>query len=213
MRRSHIRAIIALQAVLLLTGAQLSYAQTKAAAKTVRYAVAPQGNEVRFRVREQLARIDFPSDAVGTSTNIQGGIVVNDKGVIVKEQSRFIIDLASLKTDSDRRDNFVRRRTLQTEQFPNAEFVPTQIKNLRFPLPTAGDVAFQLIGDLTIRGVTRPVTWDVTAKVANGSISGEARTQLKFADLQLEKPKVMSVLSVDDDIRLEYTFLLTPAPQ
>jgi polyisoprenoid-binding protein YceI len=87
-------------------------------------------------------------------------------------------------------------------------FVPKQLRNLRFPLPESGDVAFQMLGDLTIRGVTKPVTWDVTAKIAQGSISGEAKTSFTFVDFELEKPRVRSVLSVNDEIGLEYTFFL-----
>jgi polyisoprenoid-binding protein YceI len=65
-----------------------------------------------------------------------------------------------------------------------------------------------MLGDLTIRGVTKPVTWDVTAKIAQGSISGEAKTSFTFVDFELGKPRVRSVLSVNDEIGLEYTFFL-----
>ena len=57
--------------------------------------------------------------------------------------SRFVIDLASLTSDKEMRDNFIRRRTLQTEQHPSATFVPTEVKNLKFPLPKSGEVKFQ----------------------------------------------------------------------
>ena len=194
-------------AMLLLAGGDLG-AQT---ASITRLVVAPHGNEARYRVREQLAGIDFPSDAVGATSAVTGGLAFDASGAVVRDQSRFTIDLSTLKTDSDRRDNYVRRNTLQTEQHAQAVFVPTQVRGLRFPLAAAGDVAFQLIGDLTIRGVTRPVTWDVSATISNGSLSGEAKTQFTFADFELTKPRVRSVLSVDDDIRLEYTFFLIPA--
>lgn len=196
----------ALGAVLLAAAAGPAAAQS-----VTRYMVAPQGNEARYLVREQLARLDFPNDAVGKTSGITGALVLDEKGNPVKEQSHFTIDMTTLKTDSDRRDNYVRRNTLQTEQHPTAVFVPSGFRNLTFPLPQAGDVAFQMLGDLTIRGVTRPVVWEVVAKTANGSISGEAKTKFTFADFEITKPRVGSVLSVDDDIRLEYTFFLVPA--
>lgn len=177
----------------------------------IRLAVAADGNEARYRVREQLASIDFPSDAVGKTAGVQGQLVLEADGRVVRDSSRFVIDLAGMATDSERRDNFVRRNTLETETHPTAVFVPTQIQGLAFPLPAMGDVAFRMVGELTIKGVTKPTTWDVTAHVMNGSVSGEAKTSFTFDDFQLTKPRVRSVLSVNDDIRLEYTFRLVPS--
>ena len=204
------RSAVCLAAILSL-GFGVDSVSAQAANGVTRYVLAPQGNEARYRVREQLAGIDFPSDAVGRTAAISGGIVLDANGGIVKDQSKFTINLATLATDSDRRDNYVRRNTLQTARHPDAVFAPTELKGLRFPLPESGDVTFQMVGDLTIRGVTRPVTWDVTAKVANGSIQGDAKTTFTFAQFEMTKPSVRSVLSVEDEIRLEYTFFLVPA--
>jgi len=191
-------------ALLLLSASTAAHAQS-------RFILAAQGNEARYLVREQLVGRDLPNDAIGKTNLIEGGIAIDAAGNIVKEGSSFTIDMASLTTDSNRRDNFVRRNTLQTEQHPKAVFVPTSFRNLTFPLPAAGDLTFQMLGDLTIRGVTRPVTWDVTAKVANGALTGEAKTKFTFDEFQITKPRVGSVLSVDDEIRLEYSFFLIPA--
>ncbi|HSJ06814.1 MAG TPA: YceI family protein [Longimicrobiales bacterium] len=177
-----------------------------AAQEAGRYVVAPAGNEARYLVREQLARINFPSDAVGTTTGVEGAITVDGAGRI-GAGSGFTIDLASLASDSDRRDNYVRRNTLQTDEHPSAVFVPTAFSGLAFPLQ-AGEAAFRITGDLTIRGVTRPVTWDVTARTAGDGITGTARTSFTFEDFSLDKPRVASVLSVADEIRLEYEFSL-----
>ena len=38
----------------------------------VRYTVATDGNEARYRVREQLLHHDMPNDAVGKTTAISG---------------------------------------------------------------------------------------------------------------------------------------------
>ena len=123
----------------------------------VRLVTAPEGNVARYRVREQLARLDFPNDAVGETSSISGALVLDEDGSVVAAESRFEVDLRTLKSDSDRRDNYIRRRTLQTEQYPMAVFVPTAIRGAPSPLPTAGEFSFELDGELTIRG-TRAVT-------------------------------------------------------
>jgi polyisoprenoid-binding protein YceI len=193
----------------LLLAASANPVAAQAADDRMRLTVAAEGNEARFRVREQLARIDFPSDAVGTTSNVTGALVLEADGRVVREASRFTIDMASLTTDSQRRDNYIRRRTLATDTFATAVFVPTELRGLAFPLRD-GEHTFQLVGDLTIRDATRPTTWDVTARVADGVVTGLAKTSFTFADFQMTKPRVGSVLSVEDEIRVEYDFRLVP---
>lgn len=177
-------------------------------AQQVEYRVVAEGNEARYRVREQLAGFDLPSDAVGTTTVVTGAIVIDADGKVVKESSKFTIDLTTLKTDSDMRDNYVRRNTLQTAEHASAVFVPTELRGVTFPLAATGDLTFQMVGELTLREVTKPVTWEVTAKVDGGTITGQAKTQFTFADFEMTKPSVRRVLSVNDEIRLEYDFRL-----
>ncbi len=127
------------------------------------FVVGPDGNEARYRVREQLARISFPSDAVGSTRRVQGQIVFDDAGRILTDVSRFVVDLTNLQTDQDRRDNYVRRNTLATDSFPTLTLVPRQLVGVPFPLPTSGGRTFRVVTDMTVRGVTRTVIWDVTA--------------------------------------------------
>lgn len=168
------------------------------------------GNEARYRVREQLARLAFPSDAVGKTSAVTGALVVTRDGTIDRARSRFIVDLRTLATDQARRDNYVRRNTLQTDSFPTMEFVPEAAVGLVRPFPRTGAATFQLTGDLTLHGVTRPSTWHVVAQFADTAITGTASTRFTFGDFNLAIPRVGLVLSVEDDIRVEYDFRLVP---
>lgn len=116
-----------------------------------------------------------------------------------------------MKSDSERRDGFIQRRTLETEQYPTATLVPTGARGLPNPLPKSGSFSFELDGDLTVHGTTRPTIWQVTAQATDSGYVGTAKTHFPFGDFGLEQPKVMVVLSVEDDIRLEYDFHLIPA--
>ena len=181
--------------------------------RATRYVVAATGNEARYRVREQLARVDFPSDAVGKTNQVTGAIVIGADGRIVRDGSSVTVDLASIQSDNQRRDGFVRRNTLQTDSFPKAVFVPTSAQGLPATLPATGEITFQLTGDLTIHGVTRPTTWQVrAARSASGAVTGTATTSFPFGDFNMTIPKVGMVLSVDDNIALEYDFTFEPQP-
>ena len=75
-------------------------------------------------------------------------------------------------------------------------------------MPQSGTASFELIGDLTVRDVTRRVTWEATATFNGPDANVQAKTAFRFADFGLTIPRVSSVLSVEDNIRLEADFLL-----
>ncbi len=175
---------------------------------TTRFEVAASGNEARYKVREQLAGVDFPNDAIGVTPAVSGQVVIDDTGAVVADQSIITIDLRPLKSDKDRRDGYVQRRLLNTEEFPDATLRVTGINGTPSPLPTSGSFNFSLTGDLTLRGVTRPTTWAVTATATPTGYTGSATTSFTFADFEMTKPRVAVVLSVEDTIALEYDFTL-----
>jgi polyisoprenoid-binding protein YceI len=177
-----------------------------AATGQIRLVLDPANSEARYQAREQLANLTLPSDAIGTTKDISGTIVVNLDGTIVSQASKFVVDLTSLTSDKAQRDRFIQRNTLQTDTYPTAEFVPTQAIGLPSPLPTSGPVTFQLAGDLTVHGVTHPTTWDVTAQIADQSLTGSASTSVTFEDFGMTQPKVPVVLSVEDNLKLIVDF-------
>ena len=103
----------------------------------------------------------------------------------------------------------IRSSTLST----TATFVPRSATGLPAAAlaRTPGEYTFALLGDLTVRGVTRPSTWQVKARLApSGEVTGTATTSFTFAEFGMTIPKVAVVLSVDDLIKLEYDFALVP---
>jgi polyisoprenoid-binding protein YceI len=120
------------------------------------------------------------------------------------------VNVGSLKSDRERRDGYVRGRVLETDQYPTVEFIPTGFRGLPKTLPTSGSHTFDVIGNLTVHGVTRPTTWRVTAEPKNGQVIGSAYTLFTFSDFNMPQPRVPIVLSVADTIRLEYDFTLVP---
>lgn len=175
-----------------------------------RFELAPSGNEARYRVREQFAGVSLPNDAVGTTSAITGGLVLSATGVVVSDQSRFVVDLRTLASDSESRDRAIQTRVLETATFPHIELTIQELRGLPFPLPASGDLTFELIGELALHGQKQPSTWHVTAKAADGGISGRATTSFAFGDFGMPVPTSFRVLSVEDRVRLEYDFHLRP---
>lgn len=224
MRSSSLRRVTFLVALL---SANAVLAQTKASAsktsktsttsKTasakparLHYTVAAVGNEARYRVREQLAGFDLPNDAVGVTKDITGRLVVDADGKIVRDSSKIVVQVTSLKSDKSRRDGYIQRATLQTATFPEVELAPVSFDGINAPLPANGSKTFSLVGDLTVHGVTHPTTWQVTAHADGNDIVGTATTAFTFKDFELAQPHVPIVLSVADTIKLEYDFRFAP---
>jgi len=172
--------------------------------------VAPAGNEVRYRVREQLAGFDLPNDAVGKTAAVTGGVTFDAKGAVVPAASKFEVNVEGLTSDRSRRDGYVRARVLETAQYPTVTLAPTAVAGLTWPLPTSGSRTFQLTGDLTVHGTTHPTTWNVTATFNGSDVTGTAITGFTFGDFGLTQPRVPIVLSVADSIHLEYEFHFVP---
>src|SRR6476660_1730884 len=145
----------------------VSSAQAQAAGKskpvtpasTLRFVVAPSGNEARYRVREQLAGFDLPKDAIGATNDVTGRIVIGPDGNVVKESSKVTIELSTLKSDQGRRDNYLRRSTLETSKYPQAELVPVALEGLLLPIAPGSSQTFSVGADLSINNETHPPKW------------------------------------------------------
>lgn len=173
-----------------------------------------EGTKARYKVREQLAGISFPSDAVGTTESVTGTIVLNPDGSIDASRSKLTVDLRTLKSDQQMRDGYIQSRTLETEKFPTIEFVPRRAVGLPVPLPAGmqAQAGFQLIGDLTLHGVTSEATWNVVATFGNELVAGRATTTLQFPTFNMSKPTLARIISVDDKIELEIEFKCKRGP-
>src|SRR5215204_175691 len=72
---------------------------------------------VGYRVKEQLAFLNSPNEAVGRTKAVTGTMEVAGDTV---EQVRIEADLTQLTSDESRRDNAIRQRGLESDQFPTA---------------------------------------------------------------------------------------------
>ena len=162
-----------------------------------------EGSVARYSVTEQLARLSSPIDAVGETGDVQGAIAFDADGSVDPARSVITVAVAGLTSDEDRRDGYVRNNTLSTSQFPSVELAVTAVEGLDWPFPDSGQTTFQLIGDLTIREATAPVTWNVEAQATDGVVTGQARTVITFDQFDLSKPSLAFIVSVEDEIRLE----------
>ena len=167
-------------------------------------------SKTTIRVREVLAETRAPGDAVLTVTGMKGSFTLNTDGTF-SASSKITADLATISSDSGIRDRFVRDTTLDVRRFPTAEFVPARAMGLALPLPASGDLTFRIEGKMTVHGTTKDVTFAVKAARTGTRLTATATAEpaWTFADFGLSIPRVSSVLSVEDEIRLEIALVAT----
>ena len=161
-----------------------------------------------YRVTEQLARLSYPIDAVGYTQEISGSIYIDKNGKPTSD-SLIHINLSSIKSDETRRDDYLRGNSLETDKFPDAYFLVKDLKNLNISDLTSltqNEIKFQMIGDLTIHGVTKSKIWNVEAKTELGSLKGKASMSFPFSDFDMNIPSLFFIISVEDNITLELDF-------
>ncbi|HEB84286.1 MAG TPA: polyisoprenoid-binding protein [Bacteroidetes bacterium] len=104
---------------------------------------------IRFRTKHLMV-----VDVWGKFNTFSGTITYDPKD-ITKSKVDVTIDVASVDTDNEKRDNHLRSADFfDAENYPKMTFVSKKIEK-------AGAGKLKIIGDLTIRGVTREVTLDV----------------------------------------------------
>lgn len=123
-----------------------------AAHGTTTWQYDPTHSTVEFAVRHLMI-----STVKGHFPEVTAAITV-DESDPASQRLTATIQVASIDTRQPDRDKHLRSADFfDAEKYPTITFIGTRIEG-----EVTGD--FKLIGDLTIRGTTRPITLDVTAE-------------------------------------------------
>lgn len=117
---------------------------------------------------EFIAKHMMVTNVRGRFTNFSGDAHLDEEH---PEQSRVdvTIDLASLTTGAEARDNHLRSADFfDVAEYPTATFHSTKVER-------RGEDRLLVTGDLTIRGITKPVTLDVTVEGKFKDMQGKER--------------------------------------
>lgn len=162
------------------------------------------GSFAGFRVEEELSGIGSTT-AVGRTGDVAGTMTIEDDTVTV---ATFTVDLTTIVTDRDRRDDRV-QDALDTDRFREAMFELTEPIDLPADAESGAEIAVDAVGELTIHGVTNPVTIPLEAKLTGNTVVVVGSVELTFSDYGIDAPRAPIVLSVDDHAVLELQLLLT----
>jgi polyisoprenoid-binding protein YceI len=133
-------------------------------AVATRWVIDTAHSEVQFKVKHLVI-----ATVTGQFNQFSGEVHANDD--FSEIDARFEAQVASISTNNEMRDNHLKSEEFfAADQYPTLTFVSTGVRR-------RSDEKFILNGDLTIRGVTKPVALDV---VSYGTVT-DAYGQTKAA--------------------------------
>jgi polyisoprenoid-binding protein YceI len=141
------------------------------------------GSEAGYRVDEIL--FGQHHTAVGRTTKVSGSLLISGDVVAA---GAFSVDMASVKSDQISRDVQFRDYILSTDKYPHATFRLTRPIELA-SIPAPGQVlTATATGDLTLRGVTRPINFPVHAERTATGIDVNAEIPVTFSTWHIPNP-------------------------
>jgi polyisoprenoid-binding protein YceI len=158
------------------------------------------GTWAGYRFDEELGGIGA-NTAVGRTPEVTGTMTVEGEQVTEAEVE---VDMTTLQSDEDRRDNAIRDRGLQTDRFPTGTFRLTEPLDLPEGVDSGEQVSTSATGELTLHGVTNPVTLEVEATLRDDAAVIVGSAPVSMSDFDIEPPTNAFVLSVNDTGEFEF---------
>ncbi len=160
-------------------------------------------SEATFSVGEVLAGVSIPNyEAVLRTTGLAGEVRL-DGG-----ESLVTVDLHSMMSDKPFRDRYIESR-----MFPGQPSAGVAFGDLT-PLPdgfaNGDEVTTEVSGTLTINGMDVPLTFEVTARDDGDKVFVLGRSMFTWDQIGEPVPTARSVVSVEDEVRVEVLLALRP---
>lgn len=172
------------------------------------FEIVPNESGVRFTIDELLR--GQPKTVVGVTRLVTGQIALNPDDLRSAQVGVIQANARSFYTDDAFRDEALQTFIIDSTTFPLVTFAPTDIDGLPERIEVGKTAVFSLSGDLTIRDITRLVTFDCTAVLISPTrLEGSAAATINRADFGLIIPQVAQVANVGESFLIEIEFVAT----
>ena len=172
--------------------------------------VIDQGQSIAtFELDELLS--GSPTHVTGTTDQVVGQVRVDPADLSTAEFSDVIVNARTFTTGRDQRDRAIRGPIILDSGSDANElitFTPTSVDGLSGPIDIGDTVEFTVTGDLTIKGTTQSVPFDVSVTyVDEVTIEGSATTEVTRDMFEIGIPSVPSVADVTNEVMLTFDFV------
>ncbi len=187
----------------------MSYVGMAASAQAGEWTIDPSHSTAQFSVRHMMV-----TDVKGTFEKVSGTVNLDEKD-LTKSSVEVTIDTSSINTRDAKRDEHLKSPDFfDAAKHPKITFKSTSIKKV-------GKGTYKVAGDLTMRGVTKPITLDVigpSAAVKNPwgtnvrGVSAMGKVNRKDFGLNWNKALEAGGVLVGDEVKLQIDAELLEKP-
>jgi polyisoprenoid-binding protein YceI len=164
------------------------------------WTIAP-ASSAGYRVHEVLNGADVT--VAGTTDQVTGSVVVAGGDLADADVT---VDVASIATDSGRRDSYFRSNVMDVAARPTATFSVTEVADL--PELTGTPVTVPVSGELTLAGVTQAVQTEISVVRTAAGVDVSGSVPVTFGDYGVDAPD-LGFVRVDDQGAVEFFLHLT----
>ncbi|MCU0696312.1 MAG: YceI family protein [Myxococcaceae bacterium] len=187
-----------------------SLGATLALAQPTPWTVAPKPRGfVRFTIEGPLDDVHGETRSMSGSFSVDPKAVGSLKGV-------FAVDLNSLRTGIDQRDEDMRVEFLETKRYPWAILAIDSVKDAAPASLTPGTTAnATATGSFEVHGVRRVVTMPIALRMeSDARLVASGSFQVPFADFNISRPQRLFLKLGDTaDVKFEVAFVPKQAPK
>jgi len=167
------------------------------------------GSQAGYRVREQLASLPAPSDAVGRTSSITGSVTITRSGSSdTVAAASLTVNVNTLTSDRSMRDQRLHQMGLESDRYPTATFVLTTPIALPAGATSGQVINVSATGQLTIHGVTKTVTIPIQARLSGSQIELAGSITFPFSEFGMTPPSIGGFVSVQDNATMEFDLKL-----
>ncbi len=159
---------------------------------------------VGYRVQEIL--IGQHSTAVGRTTKVSVALTIAHSEVT---GGSFVVDMSSVTSDQSERNAQFDSRIMDVAQYPTATLRLTAPIKLGTLPATAATSTHSATADLTMHGVTKSVSFSVTAERTAGGVDVLTDIPIQFSEWNIDNPSVGGFVTTADNDTLEVLLDLT----
>ena len=165
------------------------------------------GSTAGYRVQEVL--LGQSATAVGRTNKVWGSLTIAGSTVT---KGTFTVNMASVVSDQSQRNAHFDGSIMDVSQYPTATLTVSSPVDLG-TTPGNGVVRrYQAVGDLDMHGVTKSVSFPVSAERVGGEIDVLADVSIPFSEWNIANPSIGGFVSTANSGTLEVLLHLTQGP-
>jgi polyisoprenoid-binding protein YceI len=178
------------------------------------FVIVPEESAASYEIDEEffglaLSKYGIPAGlgkAIGRTQELEGSFEFDPDNLSGPVgHNMFKIRMNTFTSDRPSRDQWIRQDGPRFNDYPIATFSATTLETAQQSLRDA-ESAFTLAGNLTIREITKPVTFAVTARLNGGTLTGIATARLLMSDFGIDPPSFANTLTAIDEFGIKVRF-------